>query len=1113
MASGRAEDWPFLVVFGRAGNKELMLGFGVVVDGTHLGTVRRSGSPPDIAIEPGGRMLARVRFDVDEGDAPSVIGTLVDGPPDVAKRAAEFAAAVPGSACTIASVDDHRPVVVTRDGQIGKIGDDGRFRISISPPLPEYETALGSPVVVDGEVVGLVGGTAGSTGSTGYVDAFVWRPPEASEDEPPLGRDAQRVVRTAVAMLPDGETAAGQAEAAVLLAALGEAEAEDLLADNDEVGQKVSDELTRLFTERHPNAAGPREVIEAAVHAAGLQSLTSARGSAIDVALELSPIATSIALARGLARSVGAREVNIRHLLGLPLPAATEPVRAALAVLGITAAELYELLLGEVARTVADESLDDWRLAVPRDLAVAPLPEAYDLAGGFSADSVDPTTGIPMERDELGVRTYVAMLATVIADAVTPMPLSIGLFGEWGSGKSTFMGLLRGHVDALAESGSERYLRHIRQIGFNAWNYADTNLWASLGQEIFEQLAGRANHEQAQREALQAELSERLQTRQELEDATQRAQAETARLRAQLDVAARRNASSARKLAAAAAASPELAKAWKQLDIDDEAERGRLLAEELRGGAAEHDALRTILQRAGWQVLLVAALVAGVLAAVTLLLGEWIAGGGLVAVSGVLGTALAFAARMRSGLAHLRKAAAEIEDGLVADELDELRAAEASQQVLQAQLDEVVGRVGELGRELAELAPGRRLYSFVTERAAGDEYRSHLGLISTVRRDFEQLNALMKEWRERAKTEEDAPRPIDRIVLYIDDLDRCSPRQVVDVLQAVHLLLALDLFVVVVGVDPRWLLSSLRSRYNELLADGERQDGDDAWHASPQDYLEKIFNIPLALPRMNPDSFKRLLANLAREGIDGAGAQTQARAGPPPVASPPIPQVSTSGSDGPAPGGRAAAPTDAKVDVEAGSEIAAVAAGDPATIERRPLTDDELAMLTALAPLVETPRETKRLANLYRMIRATRDLSPASSFLGDAQAGQPGEYEAVVILLGLLSGHGRLLEAVLTAPPAGQTDPKTLGGLRHRDTTSTWADFVAGLEPREAENGHRNTVVGPIDPAAVPAWSALHTGLADATARVTLPDLAAFQNWAPRIAHFSFLLSPLGTAD
>jgi hypothetical protein len=39
-------------------------------------------------------------------------------------------------------------------------------------------------------------------------------------------------------------------------------------------------------------------------------------------------------------------------------------------------------------------------------------------------------------------------------------------------------------------------------------------------------------------------------------------------------------------------------------------------------------------------------------------------------------------------------------------------------------------------------------------------------------------------------------------VLYIDDLDRCPPRRVVEVLTAMQLLLALPLFVVVVAVDP-----------------------------------------------------------------------------------------------------------------------------------------------------------------------------------------------------------------------------------------------------------------------------------------------------------------------
>lgn len=61
-----------------------------------------------------------------------------------------------------------------------------------------------------------------------------------------------------------------------------------------------------------------------------------------------------------------------------------------------------------------------------------------------------------------------------------------------------------------------------------------------------------------------------------------------------------------------------------------------------------------------------------------------------------------------------------------------------------------------------------------------------------------------------------ANRKIERIVLYIDDLDRCPAAKVVDVLQAVHLLLAYPLFVVVVGVDSRWLLQSLSAHYTEL---------------------------------------------------------------------------------------------------------------------------------------------------------------------------------------------------------------------------------------------------------------------------------------------------------
>jgi hypothetical protein len=94
------------------------------------------------------------------------------------------------------------------------------------------------------------------------------------------------------------------------------------------------------------------------------------------------------------------------------------------------------------------------------------------------------------------------------------------------------------------------------------------------------------------------------------------------------------------------------------------------------------------------------------------------------------------------------------------------------------------------------------------------------------------------------------PPPVSRIVLYIDDLDRCPEDKVLDVLRAVHLLLAFPLFVVVVAVDPRWVARCLRNALGASLAapgisasELETLGG----ASTAADYLEKIFQIPLWL--------------------------------------------------------------------------------------------------------------------------------------------------------------------------------------------------------------------------------------------------------------------------
>lgn len=108
---------------------------------------------------------------------------------------------------------------------------------------------------------------------------------------------------------------------------------------------------------------------------------------------------------------------------------------------------------------------------------------------------------------------------------------------------------------------------------------------------------------------------------------------------------------------------------------------------------------------------------------------------------------------------------------------------------------------------------------------------------------------------------------MDRIVLYIDDLDRCNEEVVVKVLEAIHLLLAFELFVVVVGVDPRWMHNALENKYSKQLKNhngikpGHNENETDAGidSATSYDYLEKIFQIPLSLNEIDPEGKSKLI--------------------------------------------------------------------------------------------------------------------------------------------------------------------------------------------------------------------------------------------------------------
>ncbi|MFE9323360.1 P-loop NTPase fold protein [Nocardia sp. NPDC006982] len=311
---------------------------------------------------------------------------------------------------------------------------------------------------------------------------------------------------------------------------------------------------------------------------------------------------TDASVSLAISSAIGVAAENKARRVGVPLLGAGALAEPASRIAAIVVPALVDAQR-QLPRSTIDEvvylaSSDDVADPIEQEFnrivrAAEVANSSVELAGGVTRDLVDPSQGIPLTDDELGFAPYVSMLATVIADRETPLPLSVGIFGKWGSGKSYFMAMLRDRIRGLANSGDTRYQREIVQIGFNAWHYADSNLWASLGDEIFRQLAEPELTSRERSEQLRTELVKRLDQRRHLEMATQDARVTAAALQEEIDRAIAQREASAADLIVALRNSAEFGSRvdglWRQLGISDQVEQAKLFAAQLQGTLTEAD--------------------------------------------------------------------------------------------------------------------------------------------------------------------------------------------------------------------------------------------------------------------------------------------------------------------------------------------------------------------------------------------------------------------------------------------------------------------------------------------------------------------------------------------
>jgi hypothetical protein len=333
--------------------------------------------------------------------------------------------------------------------------------------------------------------------------------------------------------------------------------------------------------------------------------------------------------------------------------------------------------------------------------------------------------------------------------------------------------------------------------------------------------------------------------------------------------------------------------------------------------------------------------------------------------------------------------------------------------------EQLSAQIVEIEDRLAQADATVRLSRLLEDLGKSSDYASDRGLLGRIHQDLEKLQDDLDRARRQWSKYQTGQPPLERIVLYIDDLDRCPPARVVELLAAVHLMLALQLFVVVVAVDPRWLLGALEYHYRELFPGENTTDrAGTSPPVTPLDYLDKIFQIPWTVPTSSQEAAESYIRALLTDrqappsGTERTRENGNARPGAP-----------RTGLEEPRPSS-ASSPSSPDEPVRHGtSRLSGHRRPGWTPLEVQPsplrLTEAEIVLLAALAPLLPTPRAAKKLVNLYRLIRFGIPEAELPRFLNSDE--KHSDHRAVQVLLALLVGQPNdapiFLNAIQEADP------------------------------------------------------------------------------------------------
>ena len=785
------------------------------------------------------------------------------------------------------------------------------------------------------------------------------------------------------------------------------------------------------------------------------------------------------------------------------------------------------LLYGALSVTDCDLVIRLKELGLSREkiVMIDTVVSAEELIAGYRSDEAKG-------KDLLGIKNEVEALCSVLAAKEVSPPLSLGLFGDWGSGKSFFMGEMEKRIKAILEEEKNKkdspYCRNIAQLWFNAWHYIDTELWASLAKEIFDGLAQsltpqndkeEMDYKQAKLIARQAELETEKQKQREIEQKLE----ELEKGKSEIETNPRRVIVEAYRFAER---QPEVQDAAREVErnfnnkIDEAAKKLAITPNEVkeqlleahglwRKARAVWAATKRVRPNKLWMILAIAVIVivpSGVWAILQSL--NLNITGVLAGLATLLMMLSPFIKSAMSALTIINDAI-ETNSKLLENERRKLQNQLVEQQKLTTEKSAEVARVS---NEVESLRTDRKIADFIKQRNASADYSKYLGVIARAHADFEQLSKLLMREQEGNLDDPTTVLPrIDRIILYIDDLDRCPEDKVVQVLQAVHLLLAFPIFVVVVGVDSRWLLHSLRQHSSAFRENKEElspltEEEDKHWRSTPLNYLEKIFQIPFTLRPMESKGFEDLIDALAAPQLTPAPEiiVTKPENEVPPEA--PTAEIEKPNTVVDQPENQDASqinppdsPADPQPSVPKTLEVAQ-------TVEIKPehlrIESWERQVMKKLFPLIPSPRAAKRFVNIYRLLRVLTPKENRAAFIGDEEYGQ---HRAVLTLLAILIGYPKEATETLRGLLELKEELRRERLQNHRERREVeWWEFLQKFDPDASDHNGTGPDADSPQAESVERWRELITKLKGTGVIHQHQSCDDFIEWAEEVARYSF---------